>query len=184
MPTHWSYVFRALTHRYMLHWLGLKITKISIAHKQHGYISSMTNHPFGWQIFHFHLPVYYVYIEWEKLNDWSLYCFVSPINVLYQQYLCCLYLYKICQCTDGAANHYLQCSRLSWKSCQSWSEFWEIQTLICKEMCKKLLVLTKSCRSQTDGPALVSNTDYLNLWWPKSVCHIDGLKWRNLAPVH
>ena len=33
-----------------------------------------------------------------------------------------------------------------------------IQTSICKEMCKKLLVLTKSCRSRTDGPALVSNT--------------------------
>ena len=65
-----------------------------------------------------------------------------------------------------ATSHYLnqcqsrstQCSRLSWKSCQSWSEFWEIQTLICKEMCKKLLVLTKSCRSRTHGPALVSNT--------------------------
>ena len=55
---------------------------------------------------------------------------------------------------------YAQCSRLSWKSCQSWSEFWEIQTLICKEMCKKLLVLTKSCRSRTNGPALVSNTVY------------------------
>ena len=51
-----------------------------------------------------------------------------------------------------------QCSKLSWKSCQSWSEFWEIQSLICKEMCKKLLVLTKICRSRTDGPALVSNT--------------------------
>ena len=51
-----------------------------------------------------------------------------------------------------------QCSGLSWKSCRSWSEFWEIQTLICKEMCKKFLVLTKSCRSRTDGPALVSNT--------------------------
>ena len=51
-----------------------------------------------------------------------------------------------------------QCSRISWKSCWSWSEFWEVQTLICKEMCKKLLVLTKSCRSRTDGLALVSNT--------------------------
>ena len=51
-----------------------------------------------------------------------------------------------------------QCSGLRWKSCRSWSEFWEIQTSICKEMCKKLLVLTKSCWSRTDGPALVSNT--------------------------
>ena len=48
---------------------------------------------------------------------------------------------------------YFQCSGLSWKSCRSWSEFWEIQTLIWKEMCKKFLVLTKSCRSQTDGLA-------------------------------
>ena len=45
--------------------------------------------------------------------------------------------------------HHKQCSGLSWKSCWSWSEFWEIQTFICKEMCKKFLVLTKSCRSQT-----------------------------------
>ena len=44
------------------------------------------------------------------------------------------------------------------KSCRSWAKFWEIQTSICKEMCKKLLVLTKSCRSRTDGLALVSNT--------------------------
>ena len=51
-----------------------------------------------------------------------------------------------------------QCSGLSWKSCQSLTEFWEIQTLICKEMRKKFLVLTKSCRSRTDGLALVSNT--------------------------
>ena len=51
-----------------------------------------------------------------------------------------------------------QRSGLSWKSCRSWSELWEIQTLIYKEMCKKFLVLTKSCRSRTDGPALVSNT--------------------------
>ena len=50
------------------------------------------------------------------------------------------------------------CSGLSWKSCRSWPECWEIQTSICKEMCKKLLVLTKSCWSRTDGPALVSNT--------------------------
>ena len=56
----------------------------------------------------------------------------------------------------------MQCSRLSWQSCQSWSEFWEIQILICKKMCKKLLVLTKSCRSQTDGPALVSNTGLMS----------------------
>ena len=42
----------------------------------------------------------------------------------------------------------------SWKSCRSWSEFWEIQTLICKEMCKKFLVQTKICRSLTDRPAL------------------------------
>ena len=55
---------------------------------------------------------------------------------------------------------YEQRSGLTWKSCRSWSEFWEIQTLICKEMCKKFLVLTKSCRSRTDGPALVSNTVY------------------------
>ena len=55
----------------------------------------------------------------------------------------------------------LQCSGLSWKSCRSWPECWEIQTSICKEMCKKLLVLTKSCWSRTDGPALVSNTDEL-----------------------
>ena len=53
-----------------------------------------------------------------------------------------------------------QCSRLSWKSCRSWAKFWEIQTSICKEMCKKLLVLTKSCWSRTDGPALVSNTGH------------------------
>ena len=26
-------------------------------------------------------------------------------------------------------------------------------------MCKKFLVLTKSCQSRTDGPALVSNTE-------------------------
>ena len=51
-----------------------------------------------------------------------------------------------------------QCSGLSWKCCRSWSEFWEIKTSFCKEMCKKLLVLTKSCWSRTDGPALVSNT--------------------------
>ena len=57
-------------------------------------------------------------------------------------------------------SRYDQCSGLSWESCQSWSEFWEIQTLICKEMCKKFLVLTKSFRSQTNGPALVSNTGY------------------------
>ena len=50
-----------------------------------------------------------------------------------------------------------QCSWLSWKSCRSWSEFWEIQTLICKEMCKKLLVPNKSFQSRTDVLALVSN---------------------------
>ena len=48
--------------------------------------------------------------------------------------------------------------RAKLKSCRSWAEFWEIQISICEEMCKKLLVLTKSCQSQTDGPALVSNT--------------------------
>ena len=51
-----------------------------------------------------------------------------------------------------------QCSGLSQKSCRSWSEFWEIPTFICKEMCKKFLVLTKSYRSRPNGPALVSNT--------------------------
>ena len=49
--------------------------------------------------------------------------------------------------------------RAKLKSCRSWAEFWEIQISICEEMCKKLLVLTKSCQSQTDGPALVSNTE-------------------------
>ena len=61
-----------------------------------------------------------------------------------------------------------QCSGLSRKSCRSWSEFWKIQTLICKEMCKKLLVLTKSCWFLTDGQALVSDTakrwDLLTHW--------------------
>ena len=64
----------------------------------------------------------------------------------------------------------MQCSRLSWKSCQSWSEFWEIQTLICKEMCEKLMVLTKSCRSWTDGPALVSNTVEMSSWCELTHC--------------
>ena len=50
-----------------------------------------------------------------------------------------------------------QCSGFG---CQSWSEFWIIQILICKEMCKMLLVLTKSCWSQTKGTALVSNSDW------------------------
>ena len=58
-----------------------------------------------------------------------------------------------------------QCSGLSWKSCRSWSEFWEIQTSIYKEMCKKFLVLTKSCRSRTDGRALVSNTALEHTVW-------------------
>ena len=57
------------------------------------------------------------------------------------------------------------CSGLSWKSCRSWSEFWEIQTSICKEMFKNLLVLTKSCRSRTNGPALVSNTVVKPTMW-------------------
>ena len=52
-------------------------------------------------------------------------------------------------------------SGLSWKSCRPSSEFREIQTLICKEMCKKLPVLIKSFPSQTDGPALISNTALL-----------------------
>ena len=43
---------------------------------------------------------------------------------------------------------------------------WEIQTSICKEMCKKLLVLTKCCRSWTDRPALVSDTvKVISLFW-------------------
>ena len=63
-----------------------------------------------------------------------------------------------------------QCSGLSRKSCRSWSEFWKIQTLICKEMCKKLLVLTKSCWFLTDGPALVSNTNFL-LSEVHQMCH-------------
>ena len=54
--------------------------------------------------------------------------------------------------------HSWECSGLSRKNCWSWSEFWEIQTLIRKEMCKKFLVLTKSCRSRTNGPAFISNT--------------------------
>ena len=35
---------------------------------------------------------------------------------------------------------------------------WQIQTLICKEMCKMLQVMTKSCWSRANGPTLVSNT--------------------------
>ena len=73
-----------------------------------------------------------------------------------------------------------QGSGLSWKSCHSWSEFWEIQTLICEEMCEKLLVLTKSFPSRTDGSSLVSNTvpapwqqdlagDIFNSAWPDVV---------------
>ena len=42
---------------------------------------------------------------------------------------------------------------------ESWSEFKKIWTSICKEMCKKLLVLTKSCSSPTEGPTFVYDTD-------------------------
>ena len=46
--------------------------------------------------------------------------------------------------------------RTKLKSCRSWSEFSEIQTLICKEMCKKFLVLTESWRSRTSLENLIS----------------------------
>ena len=81
-----------------------------------------------------------------------------------------------------------QCSGLSWKSCRSWSEFLEIQTLICKEMCKKILVLTKNCRSRTDGPALVSNTfnssppsaAYMRQWIETGLVEIMAWRWTQL----
>ena len=62
--------------------------------------------------------------------------------------------------SDALTKTCSQYSGLSRKSCRSWSEFWKIQTLICKEMCKKLLVLTKSCSGfwPTDRPYIVSNT--------------------------
>ena len=85
--------------------------------------------------------------------------------------------------SDVSWPHSEQCSRLSWKSCRSCSEFWEIQTLICKEMCKKLLVLTKSCQSRTDGPALVPNTDSeLIRFWSQSVDFLFFCRICSMAP--
>ena len=62
----------------------------------------------------------------------------------------------------------------------------EIQALICKEMCKKLMVLTKSCRSLIDGPALVCNTAaWINNHMPSKVWDeitylVQSLKFRNV----
>ena len=90
----------------------------------------------------------------------------------------------------------VQGSGLSWKSCRSGSEFRKISTLICKDICKKLLILTKRCLSRTEGLILVSNTGWpfpfnkflhmhlkmlLEKWWAfcsgvnvlnSNICHI------------